>query len=60
MLQEAQVRKSSYVPDPGVDYDPDSYHSCTVYAGTIVRQVSTSSLGMQFTCPAVATPAIQT
>ena len=41
-VQAAQVRKSSYVPDPGVQYDPDSYNSCTVYAGTIVRQVSTA------------------
>ena len=34
------MRKSSYVPDPGVDYDPDGYHTNTVYAGTIVQQVS--------------------
>ena len=38
-LQAAQVRKSSYVPDPGVKYDPDRYHSCTIYAGTMVQQV---------------------
>ena len=41
VVQAAQVRKSSYVSDPGVQYDPDSYHTCTVYAGTIVQQVST-------------------
>jgi hypothetical protein len=38
-LQAAQVRKSSYVPDVGADYDPDSYHTRTVYAGTVVQQV---------------------
>ena len=37
--EAVQVRKSSYVPDEGVEYDPDNYHSCTVYAGTIVQQV---------------------
>ena len=39
-LQAAQVRKSGYVPDEGVEYHPDNYHTCTVFAGTIVRQVS--------------------
>lgn len=41
MLQAAQVRKSSYVADPGVQYDPDKYHACTMYAGTVIQQVST-------------------
>ena len=42
VMQAAQVRKSSYVADPGVDYDPDSYHACTIHAGTIVMQVRTA------------------
>lgn len=33
------MRKCNYVPDPGKDYDPDSYTECTVFAGTVVRQV---------------------
>ena len=41
--EAVQVRKSSYVPDEGVEYDPDKYHSCTVYAGTIVQQVEHTS-----------------
>lgn len=40
-LQASQVRKSSYTPDEGVQYNPDAYHACTVYAGTVVNQVST-------------------
>ena len=40
LLQAAQVRKSNYVPEKGVDYDPDKHHTCTVYAGTMVQQVS--------------------
>lgn len=40
VLQAVQVRKCGYVPDAHVDYDPDSYHTCTVYAGTVVQQVS--------------------
>ena len=43
LVQAAQVRKSSYEPDPGIDYDPDSYHTNTVYAGTTVRQVNCTS-----------------
>jgi hypothetical protein len=38
-MQAAQVRKSNYVPEKGVDYDPDKSHTCTVYAGTVVQQV---------------------
>ncbi|KAL3131606.1 hypothetical protein ABBQ38_007903 [Trebouxia sp. C0009 RCD-2024] len=37
--EAVQVRKCNYVPDPGKDYDPDSYTECTVFAGTVVRQV---------------------
>lgn len=39
-VQAVQVRKCNYVPDTGRDYDPDSYHECTIFAGTVVRQVS--------------------
>ena len=39
-VQAAQVRKSHYVPDKGVEYDPEKHHTCTVYAGTIVQQVT--------------------
>ena len=38
-LQAEQVRKSRYVPEFCVDYHPDKYQSCTVYAGTVVQQV---------------------
>ncbi len=38
-MQAAQVRKSNYVPEKGMDYDPDKNHTCTVYAGTVVQQV---------------------
>ena len=38
-MQAAQVRKSNYVPEKGMDYDPDKNHTCTVYAGTLVQQV---------------------
>ena len=38
-VQATQVRKSNYVPEKGVDYDPDKHHTCTVYAGTLVQQV---------------------
>lgn len=37
--QAAQVRKSSYIGNKGLPYLPDAYHECTVFAGTIVRQV---------------------
>lgn len=37
--QAAQVRKSSYIGDQDLPYHPDAYHECTVFAGTIVRQV---------------------
>ncbi|DBA71770.1 TPA: hypothetical protein ACH3X2_011036 [Trebouxia sp. C0005] len=37
--EAAQVRKSNYVPEKGMDYDPDKNHTCTVYAGTVVQQV---------------------
>lgn len=39
-LQASQLRKSNYVPEKGVDYDPDKANSCTVYAGTVVQQVT--------------------
>lgn len=39
LLQAAQVRKGSYSPDDGMQYHPESYHSCTIYAGTVVTQV---------------------
>ena len=38
-MQAVQVRKSSYVADKGMEYQPDLYHQCTVFAGTVVRQV---------------------
>ena len=38
-MQAAQVRKSNYVPEKGMDYNPDKNHTCTVYAGTLVQQV---------------------
>ena len=41
VMQAAQVRKSSYVADLGVEYNPDSYHAHTIHAGTIVLQVRT-------------------
>ena len=46
LLQAAQVRKSNYVPEKGVDYDPDKHHTCTVYAGTMVQQVSPQTSSM--------------
>lgn len=39
-LQAAQVRKSNYVPEKGVDYDADKHSTCTVYAGTLIQQVA--------------------
>lgn len=33
------MRKSSYIGEEGLPYHPDAYHQCTVFAGTIVRQV---------------------
>ena len=39
-LQAAQVRKSNYVPEKRVDYDPDKHSVCTVYQGTIIQQVA--------------------
>jgi hypothetical protein len=38
-VQAKQVRKASYVPEAGGDYNPDAQPSCTVYAGTLVHQV---------------------
>ena len=35
--QAAQVRKSSYIGDKDLPYQPDAHHECTVFAGTIVR-----------------------
>lgn len=42
-MQAKQVRKSGYVPDAGVEYDLDSYNSCTIQAGTQVQQVLDSA-----------------
>ena len=39
LLQAAQVRKSNYVPERGLDYDPETNSTSTVYAGTTVQQV---------------------
>ena len=39
LLQAAQVRKSNYVPERGLDYDPETNNTSTVYAGTTVQQV---------------------
>ena len=41
-VQGKQVRKASYVPDRDVDYNPDNCHTCTLYAGTVLLQVSES------------------
>lgn len=38
--QASQVRKSNYVPEKGMEYDPDKNHTCTVYAGTMIQQVT--------------------
>ncbi|DBA94074.1 TPA: hypothetical protein ACH3X1_001722 [Trebouxia sp. C0004] len=37
--EATQVRKSNYVREKGVDYDPEKHRTCTVYAGTLVQQV---------------------
>ena len=39
-VQATQVRKTNYVPEKGVNYTPDKNHTCTVYAGTMVQQVT--------------------
>ena len=39
-VQATQVRKTNYVPEKGVNYNPDKNHTCTVYAGTMVQQVT--------------------
>ena len=39
-MQAVQVRKSQYVAEAGVDYDPDKHSTCTVYQGTMVQQVA--------------------
>lgn len=44
VLQASQVRKSNYVPEKGLDYDPDKNHTSTVYAGTCIQQVHSDSL----------------
>lgn len=41
-MQAAQVRKVRYAPKEGVQYDPDTFHGCTIYSGTHVQQVSAS------------------
>lgn len=40
VAQAEQLRKSAYVPEPGIDYDPDKHLTCTIYAGSMVSQVS--------------------
>lgn len=50
LMQAAQVRKSNYVPEKGLDYDPDKNHTCTVYAGTIVQQVNKRHAQHAHTC----------
>ena len=40
VMQATQVRKSNYVRSKGMDYDPDTHRTCTVYAGTVVQQVA--------------------
>jgi len=40
VMQATQVRKSNYVREKGVAYDPDKHRTCTVYAGTLVQQVT--------------------
>lgn len=42
VVKAAQVRKSSYVADPGLQYNPDNCHAHTIYAGTVVAQVRIS------------------
>ncbi|DBA71773.1 TPA: hypothetical protein ACH3X2_011039 [Trebouxia sp. C0005] len=37
--EATQVRKSNYVYENGVDYDPERHRTCTVYAGTVIQQV---------------------
>ena len=36
------MRKSGFVPEPGREYSPESDHSSTVFAGTVVKQVRAS------------------
>lgn len=43
-LQAEQLRKCAYVSAPGQNYDPEKDRSCTIYAGTMVQQVTTTSL----------------
>ena len=41
-VQAVQVRKSGFVErdmDGKHSYHPETHHSCTVYAGTVVQQV---------------------
>ena len=41
-MQAAQVRKSSFVArssDTQHAYYPETHHSCTIHAGTVVQQV---------------------
>ena len=44
-MQAARVRKVSFVPPTGdqavtaAAYDPDTFQSCTIAAGTLVTQV---------------------
>lgn len=44
VLQASQVRKSNYVPEKGLDYEPDKNHTSTVYAGTCIQQVHSDYL----------------
>ena len=42
-MQAAQVRKSSFVAHVSgkkVAYHPETHHSCTIHAGTVIQQVS--------------------
>ncbi len=42
MLQAEQLRKCAYVSAPDQNYDPEKDRTCTIYAGTMVQQVSTT------------------
>ena len=46
-MQATQVRKTNYVPENGVNYNPDKNHTCTVYAGTMVQQVTGKQMQTQ-------------
>ena len=50
VMQATQVRKSKYVREKGVDYDPDTHRTCTVHAGTVVQQVNERQAVIQRKC----------